>query len=227
MHQPSPVRLIIADDHALFREGVRRFLDTEADFRVVGEAADGEAAVTQCRLLQPDVLLLDVSMPRLSGIEALDRLRQAAPRTAVVLLTARVERRELLEGIMLGIRGLILKTADTDTLAMCVRRVASGGYWIENDSLVDLVEALRSPQSPAPPPRPVSFTPRESQIVRAVTEGASNADISRTFGLSGQTVKNHLTRIFDKVGVSTRVELALYVIAHGTVDASSGTPFFS
>jgi two-component system, NarL family, nitrate/nitrite response regulator NarL len=219
MESSPSIRIVVADDHLLFREAVRRFLATEPDFLVVGEAADGEEAVAQCGRLKPDVLLLDVSMPRLSGIDALARLRKEPLTTAVVLLTAGIDRGDLLEALILGVRGVVLKTAETDTLVKCIRTVASGGFWIEHGAIGDLVEKLRSPGQPPRPsaavPKPPSLTPRELQIVSAVINGASNADIGESFGLRGQTVKNHLTKIFDKVGVSTRVELALYALNHG------------
>lgn len=218
------IRIVVADDHALFREGVRQFLGMEQDFVVVGEASDGEETVDRCQQHHPDVLLLDVCMPRVSGIEALDRLRRICPRTAVVLLTAGIERRTLLEALMLGVRGVVLKSAETDTLLKCIRTVATGGYWVEHGAIGDLVASLRSPAlaaTPMPPPTAV-FTDRERQIVSAVIQGASNAEIGRTFGLRDQTVKNHMTKIFDKAGVSTRVELAIYAINHGLGELPAG-----
>jgi DNA-binding NarL/FixJ family response regulator len=217
MPYSSSIRILVADDHGLFRDGLRQFLSTESDFLVVGEAADGEEAVERCRGLQPDVLLLDVCMPRVSGIEALDRLRNVSPRTSVVLLTAGIERRILLEALILGIRGLVLKSAETETLVRCIRTVAAGGYWVEHAAIGDLVATLRTPDRTARPPAVLSvvFTHRERQILSEVIQGASNAEIGRTFGLRDQTVKNHMTKIFDKAGVSTRVELALYAINHG------------
>jgi DNA-binding NarL/FixJ family response regulator len=122
----SPLRILIADDHCLFREAVRQILALDANVLVVGEAADGEEAAERCRHLQSHVLLLDVDRPRLSGIEALARIRETCAATAVVLLTARIQRQELFEALLLGVRGVILKTAETDRLLDCVRSVAGG-----------------------------------------------------------------------------------------------------
>jgi two-component system, NarL family, nitrate/nitrite response regulator NarL len=223
MRVPS-IRVVIADDHTLFREGVRRFLEIEAGVTVVGEASDGGQAVEQCRRLRPDVVLLDVSMPRLSGIEALRLLREASPSTAAVLLTAAIERRDLLEAVILGARGAVLKASESELLVRCVREVAGGGYWLEHAAIGDLVESLRSrggaPMGLPRPVRPAALTPREIQIATAVGRGASNGEIAHRMGVSGQTVKNHLTRIFDKLGVSTRLELALFAVAHGLDDES-------
>lgn len=218
MMEDSPtIRILIADDHSLFREGLRRLLELVPGFVVVGEAADGERAVHQCVALHPDIVLLDVCMPRLSGIEALSRLRDQCPRTAAVLLTAGIQRREVLEAVMLGARGVLVKSADTDVLVKCIRNVARGGYWIEHEAIGDLVATLQGGQPEGEPEQDASavrLTRRELQIVSAVVAGASNSDISRTFGLCHQTVKNHMTRIFDKLGVSTRLELAIYAIGH-------------
>jgi two-component system, NarL family, nitrate/nitrite response regulator NarL len=217
MHVPS-IRVVIADDHTLFREGVRRFLEVEGGISVVGEAADGTEALDLCRRLQPDVALLDVSMPRMTGIEVLHLLRPAAPSTAAVLLTATIARRELLEAVILGARGVVMKASESDRLICCIREVASGGYWLEHEAIGDLVESLRSrggAATGAPRPiRPQRLTRREAQIAAAVGRGASNAEIASAEGLSAQTVKNHLTRIFDKLDVSTRLELALYAVSH-------------
>jgi two-component system, NarL family, nitrate/nitrite response regulator NarL len=217
---PPPLRIVIADDHPLFRHGVRQLLESEG-FSVVGEAPDGERALDACSALHPDVVLLDVCMPRLSGMEALARLRERAPQTAAVLLTASLERREILEAVMLGARGVVLKDAGGDLLVRCIRQVAAGGYWVEHGAINDLVAALREDQAAPnlPQAAPSTLTPREAQIVSAVANGATNADIGRTFGLRDQTVKNHLTRIFDKLGVSTRLELAVYAFAHGLGEA--------
>jgi two-component system, NarL family, nitrate/nitrite response regulator NarL len=212
----APLRILIADDHRLFREAVREILTLDPNVLVVGEAADGEEAAERCRELQPHVALLDLSMPRLSGLEALAQIRKTSRDTAVVMLTARIEHQELFEALLLGVRGVILKSAETENLLECVRTVAAGGYWFEQGTVGDLVATLQSRSSLASlaaRPQP-GFTERERQIVLAITDGASNAEIGHAFGLSSQTVKNHLTKIFDKAGVSTRVELALYALHH-------------
>jgi DNA-binding NarL/FixJ family response regulator len=216
MVNKGPIRTLIADDHGLFRDALRQLLALQTDMMVVGEAGDGETAADACARLQPDVLLLDVAMPRLSGIEAMDRVRKTSSGTAVVLLTASIERHELFEALLLGARGVILKTAETGTLLDCIRTVASGGYWFEQGTVGNLVAILRSTEmaSRTPPKAAPVFTPRERQIMAAVMEGATNAEIGQAFGLCDQTVKNRLTRIFDKAGVSTRVELALYALHH-------------
>jgi DNA-binding NarL/FixJ family response regulator len=220
MHS-SCIRLLIADDHPLFRQGLRRFFELEPGFMVVAEAADGEQAVERCRALQPDVVLLDVNMPRMTGLEALAGLRVAAPHTAAILFTAAIERREVLEAVMLGARGVMLKSADGDELLRCVHRVAAGGYWVEHATINDLVAALHEQAMPPParPATPAVLTRRESQIVSAILRGASNSEIGLAFGLRDQTVRNYLTRIFHKVGVSTRLELALFAIERGLRDA--------
>jgi DNA-binding NarL/FixJ family response regulator len=221
MLNTRPIRTLIADDHGLFRDALRQLLALQPDVTVVGEAADGEAAAEACARLEPDVLLLDLAMPRLSGIEAMERIKKRSPGTAVVLLTASIERHELFEALLLGARGVILKTAETDTLLECIRTVAAGGYWFEQGTVGSLVAILRSSEATprAPARAATAFTLRERQIMSAVMDGATNAEIGQTFGLRDQTVKNRLTRIFDKAGVSTRVELALYALHHRIGDA--------
>jgi two-component system, NarL family, nitrate/nitrite response regulator NarL len=215
--ESSSIRIVLADDHALLREGVRRLLEMGPGFIVVGEAEDGAQAVAQCLALRPDIVLLDVCMPRVTGMEALSRLREECPGTAAVLLTAGIDRRGILEAVMLGARGVVLKSVDPDVLLKCVREVASGGYWLEHGAINDLVGNLRAglpDVGSTSPSEMVHLTRRERQIVSAVIAGATNADIGRAFGLCHQTVKNHLTRIFGKLGVTTRLELAVYAIDH-------------
>jgi DNA-binding NarL/FixJ family response regulator len=215
MPVPPSIRIVVADDHPLFREGLRYLLAAEPGFDVVGEATDGEEALRLCAALAPDIVLLDVDMPRLTGLEVLTRLRDAAGTTGALIVTAAVERRTMLEAVMLGARGVLLKTAPPDVLVQSIREVAAGGCWIEHAAIDDLVAALRGSGSPASMAEGVRLTPREQQIVSAITGGASNSDIGRTFGLRDQTVKNHLTRIYEKTGVASRLELALFALSHG------------
>jgi DNA-binding NarL/FixJ family response regulator len=212
------IRILVVDDHPLFRQGLRQLLDLTPGFEVVGEAADGVQGLEQTVALRPDIVLLDFSMPGLDGMQVLARLREEASQSAAILLTAAIDRREMLEAVMLGARGVLIKTVDAEMLLRCVREVAGGGYWLEHEAINELVATLKGEsQSEREAERAgdAHLTPRERQIVAAVVGGASNADISREFGLSGQTVKNHLGRIFNKLGVATRLELALYGLHNG------------
>ena len=208
------IRILIADDHAILRDGLRRLLEAEAGFEVVGEAASGQAAVHMVAELNPDVLLLDLAMPDGSGLEVLRTLHQIRARVRTILLTAGIERDEIVEALQLGARGLVLKHSATPLLHKCIRAVMAGEYWLGHDRIPDLIQAIRSlgPSAPVSPAR--TLTERELKVIAAVVEGATNREIAEKLGMSEQTVKNHLSHIYDKVGVSNRLELALFAIHH-------------
>lgn len=214
--RPGPIRIVIADDHPIFRDGLRRLLAVEPDFEVVGEAADGREAVERVVALRPDVLLLDLAMPGSGGLETLRELARGQAEVRSVILTASIEREDALEAVRLGARGVVLKTAATPLLYKCIRAVVAGEYWIGHERVQDLVTSLRAftdSQSGGRPPA-ATLTRREIQVALAVLDGASNREIAQKLGLGEQTVKNHLSNIFDKLGVSSRLELALYAVHH-------------
>jgi len=211
----TPVRVVIADDHPIFREGVRRLFETDSRYRLVAEAADGATAVALVREHRPDILLLDFNMQGFDGLRVLEALSDDLERTRVVMLTGAIERDQILEAVQRGARGVLLKDAATPLLYRCMERVLADEYWLGRDTVADLVASLRpSPKATTPTPA-ATLTSREREIVRAVVDGSSNKDIAVQFGLSPQTVKNHLSAIFDKLGVSSRLELALYAVNHG------------
>src|SRR5216684_2467972 len=180
----QPVRIVIADDHPIFRDGLRRLLEAEPDLKVLGEASDGAEAVKLARQLKPDILLLDLAMPKHPGLEALRELSvgsNSAP-VRVILLTAAAEKSQIVEALQLGARGVVLKDSATQLLLKAIHTVMSGEYWVE------------------------------LEIVSAVVAGYSNKEIAEYFKISEDTVKHHLSNIFDKLGVSTRLELALFAV---------------
>lgn len=208
------VRIAIADDHPIFRDGLRRLLESEPGFEVVAEAADGIEAIRMAKDVRPDVLLLDVAMPRMGGVEALPGL-QSTP-TRVVLLTAGIDPADLLRAIQLGARGVVLKESVTKQLIDGIYRVMNGKYVIGSGIADDLAQAVRQVETPAT--RKYGLTARELEIVAAIVAGASNRDIADRLGISLQTVKHHLTNIFDKTGASSRLELALLALRQSLVE---------
>ena len=213
------VRILIADDHPIFRDGLRRLLESEAGFEVVGEAQDGAEAVKQTQRLKPDILLLDLAMPRVPGLAALKELEEAGSPTKTIMLTAQIERSEIVTALQLGARGVVLKEAATQLLLKSIRCVMDGQYWVGREGVADLVQMLRQMMSEDESRRPhFGLTRRELDIVGAIVAGFANKDIARKFSISEDTVKHHLTNIFDKTGVSNRLELALFAVDHKIVD---------
>lgn len=208
------VRIAIVDDHQIFRDGLRRLLESEPGFEVVAEAADGVEALRIAREIKPDILLLDVAMPRMGGIETLSDPEVGSLR--VILLTAAIDPPELLRAVQCGARGVILKESATRQLIDGIHRVMEGKLLIGSDVADDLAQAVR--QAGAQRDRPFGLTPREIEIIDAIAAGESNREIAGRLSISLQTVKHHLTSIFDKTGTSTRLELALFAIKQGIVN---------
>ena len=211
------IRLLIADDEALFREALHLLLETRPDFQVVGHAADGVEAVALTRKLKPDVLLLDLAMPRLAGLDALRSIAEGSLPVRTILVTGSVTRGDMLTALLHGAHGIVMKDAPPEKLFESIHAVMKGQYFIQPEAVSKLVTALRESREEASQPassRQFNLTPRELEVVRAIVEGHSNKDIARMLGVTEPTVKHHLTSIFDKVGVSTRLELALFAMHH-------------
>jgi two-component system nitrate/nitrite response regulator NarL len=211
-----PIRIVVADDHPVVRFGVKNMLLNEPGFEVVGEADDGDDAITE-----PDILLLDLQMPRLPGLEAMRAIMGRSPRVKIIMLTSTISTQQVIEALQIGARGIVLKDSVAEDLAESLRAVLSGDYWIGGERVVNLLKALHDLMQEAaavPEKKTYGLTPREVEVVTCIVEGCSNKDIARQFTISEETVKRHLSNIFDKTGVSTRLELALFAIAHKLVD---------
>ena len=218
-----PIRLVIADDEALFREALHLLLESKPDFKVVGHASDGVEAVALTRALKPDVLLLDLAMPRLAGLEALRSITEGSLPVRTILVTGTMTRGDALTALLRGAHGIVMKDAPPQVLFDAIRAVMKGQYFIQPETVSSLVSAIREsrPDPSAAGSRRFNLTPRELDVVKAVVEGHSNKDIARRLGVTEPTIKHHLTSIYDKVGVSTRLELALFAMHHDVVQRST------
>ena len=211
----TSVRILIADDHPIFRDGLKRLLESESDLKVIGEACDGIEAVELVRKLRPEILLLDLAMPRRPGLEALREINTDSFPVRVILLTAAAEKEQIVEALQLGARGVVLKDSATQILLKSIRAVMHGEYWVGRESVSNLVQYLRSlidSSATASRRKRYGLTPRELEIISAVVAGYANKEVAEHFKISEDTVKHHLSNIFDKLGVSTRLELALFAV---------------
>jgi two-component system nitrate/nitrite response regulator NarL len=217
-----PIRVVVADDHPVVRAGVRNMLEASERITVLGEAVDGDDAITQTLELAPDILLLDLQMPKLPGLEAMRAIMDSSPGVKIVLLTGVMTTQQVIQALQIGARGIVLKDAAGEHLNTAILAVYSGDYWIGGRRVANLVVALHDlTQAMQPEKKTYGLTPREMEVVHCIVEGCSNRDVARQFGISEETVKRHLSNIFDKTGVSTRLELALFAISHQLVAKSN------
>lgn len=214
----ASVGILIADDHAVFRYGLRTLLESEAGFTVVGEAVDGSEVAKLTKALKPAVLMLDLAMPRLTGIEVLRELASAHSEVHIIVLTAAIEKKQIVQALQLGARGILLKDAAIQLVTKCIERVLAGDYWVGREVVTSLEDYLygltRSAEGKAEH-RLLNFTPREQEIISAILKGSANKEIAAKLSISEETVKRHLSNIFDKADVSNRLELAIWSMNKG------------
>ncbi len=218
------IRILLIDDHTLFRSGIRLLLQRQTDFDGVDEAADGLEGIKLAKRHRPDVILLDLNMPGLSGLETLQLLVQDLPDTAVVVLTVSEEADELKAALRDVARGYLVKNIEAETLVTGVRRAAAGEPVISDSMTAKLVAHFRAPEktAPAAPAAPISadrLTPREREIVQGLARGESNKEIARTLDVAESTVKIHVQNILKKLNLTSRVQVAVYAVEHGLTDA--------
>jgi len=220
----NTINLILADDHAVVRAGTRQLLERQPDLRVVGEAADGEEAVRLAKELKPHVVVMDVRMPKMSGVEATRRIKQEVPEVAVLVLTAHDDDEYVFALLQAGANGYLLKTAEMEELVRAIRAVAAGqsaldpvvtgkvvAQFASGRSLPDVLANVKDEYE--------GLTEREMEILRLVGKGLTNKDIGQQLYISDRTVQAHLSNIFSKLGVNSRTEAVMYAVRRGWISA--------
>lgn len=211
-----PIRLLIADDHTMVRQGLSQICDAEPDIQVVGQAADGQEAWRLAQLVQPDVVIMDINMPVLDGVQATRHITEAQPGIGVIILTMYRQNQYVFEAIKAGARAYLLKDADSDELLRAIRTVASGAALLDSAIALKMIEEFRRLQSDPVGADGISpLTDREMDILRLVAKGLDNNEIGDQLGLSEKTVRNRLTVVFEKLHVNNRTQAALYALRRG------------
>jgi len=210
------IRVLLVDDHTLFRSGIKSLLQRNEDFEVIGEAGDGLDGIKRVRSLKPDVALIDLHMPGVSGLEAVKVIAEEMPEVNVLMLTVSEDAQDLMDALRAGASGYLLKNIETDTLIDAIRRAAQGESVISQQMTAKLVQGVRSQPKVAPAQlERERFSPRERDILNALAHGDSNKEIARTLDLAESTVKIHVQNIFKKLNMTSRVQVALYAVEHG------------
>ena len=209
---PKPISVLLVDDHTLFRSGIRSLLQRNTEFTVVGEASDGVEGIKRAKQLQPDVVLLDLNMPGMSGVETLQLLLQDCPHAAVIMLTVSEEAEDLTTALHAGARGYLIKNIDADYLTRAIRRAAAGESVLAESMTGKLVAHLQSGggNKVIPPSELDKLTPREREILACLARGESNKLIARVLDVAESTVKIHVQNILKKLGLSSRVQAAVF-----------------
>jgi two-component system, NarL family, response regulator LiaR len=204
------IRVVVVDDHAVVREGLRTFLSLQDGIEVVGEAGDGREAVAVAGRVRPDVVLMDLVMPRMDGVEAMRELRARVPRARVIVLTSFLEDERLLPAIRAGAAGYLLKNVEPSELARAVRAAEAGEALIDPAVAARLVDALADDHRPEQP-----LTPREREVLDLIARGYANKRIALELGVAEKTVKTHVSRVLAKLGVADRTQAALWAARQG------------
>jgi DNA-binding NarL/FixJ family response regulator len=209
---------VLADDHPIVRDGLRKLLSLEDDIEVVGEASDGREVLQLVQETEPDVVILDLRMPNLDGLSALQALQQSSKKAKVIVLTASEDKNEFVQAMKLGCSGIVLKQTAPELIVKSIRKVFAGEIWLDSHTTAAVMRQFAAPGDiigggKARERSPLST--REREIVGLVAQGYKNKEMAEKMFISEQTVKNHLHNIFDKLGVSDRLELALYAIHKG------------
>lgn len=214
----APLRILLVDDHLLFRKGLMRLLDAQPDFEVVGEARDGLEAVEQARRLEPDLVLMDIRMPNCNGLEATRRVKARMPDMQVVMLTVSNDERDLVTAVRAGADGYLLKDTQPEVLFEHLRNLRDGKAPISEDLTGKLLRQLARQSRPAAQSVDTGeLSPRECEVLALVVQGLTNREIGDELGIARNTVKNHLRSVYAKLGVRNRAEAAAYAVSQGLV----------
>ena len=217
--QTGKLKVLIVDDHQVVRQGLRTFLELHEDIVVVGEAGDGTTAVEMVRQLEPDVVLMDLVMPRMDGIAATREIKSKGIPTKVIALTSFAEDDKVIPAIQAGASSYLLKDVAPDELVEAIRAVHRGEARLHPDIAHKLMEQVAHQAGPASAPLAEHLTEREREVVRLVAQGRSNAEIAQTLIISDKTVKTHISNVLSKLDLQDRTQLAIYAIKHGLVDS--------
>jgi DNA-binding NarL/FixJ family response regulator len=220
----DPTRVLLVDDHAMVRRGLRDFLGMFEDIEVVGEAGDGDEALVVAGELRPDVVVMDLNLPRLDGVAATRELRATQPDVEVVALTGFVEEERVMAAIEAGAAGFLLKDAEPDDVAAAIRAARNGEMYLDPAVAGMVARQLRSPSGPATTADDLALTPRERDVLALVAQGLPNRSIGETLGITERTARTHVSNILAKLGLTSRTQAALYAVEQGLVEDGSRGP---
>jgi NarL family two-component system response regulator YdfI len=212
------IRLLIADDHLIVRQGLRLILETEPGFELIGEASDGAEAVELASELQPDVILMDLRMPRVDGLAAITSLQAEQPHIAIVILTTFNEDELMRKGLQAGARGYLLKDTDRNTLFNTIRAAARGETLLQPEVMQKLLGNTQTDKQPSPHKNQTGLTERETEVLKGVARGQTSKEIAFHLGITERTVKAHLTSIYNKLGVDSRAAAVSEAMKRGILE---------
>jgi DNA-binding NarL/FixJ family response regulator len=215
---PDKIRVLICDDHLVVRQGLQTFLDVQDDIEIAGQAADGVEAVAKTRSLQPDVVLMDLVMPRIDGVEAIRQIREHDAAVPIIVLTSFAEDDKVFPAIKAGATGYLMKDVSPQDLAKAIRMARDGEPLLSPDIARRLMMELRSGGKPAQSPEMQRLTEREREVLAEIARGRSNKEIALDLVLSEKTVKTHVSNILQKLGLSDRTQAALFAVREGLVE---------
>jgi DNA-binding NarL/FixJ family response regulator len=215
----APIRVLIVDDHAVVRTGLKVFLDLQPDMEVVGEAADGSEGVAMARRLEPDVILMDLLMPNMDGVTAIGRIKSERPETEIVTMTSFIEEEKVTSALEAGASGYVLKDAEAEEVAAAVRAAYAGEVHLDPAVARLLAQRMRDRKSPKDEPAE-PLTEREKDVLRLLGQGMSNKDIGATLFITERTARTYVSNILGKLGLASRTQAALYAVEHKLVDAA-------